>query len=76
MVITVRMGGLTYQIEHHQISSMPRPALSRASAIVKQFCQDHHVDYAETGLLPTYALIVAYLNEVGKAGSETSFTAQ
>lgn len=72
-IATAWMGGLNYQIEHHLFPSMPRPALSRASVIVKQFCRDHDIAYTETALPVAYARIIAFLNEVGKDGLRDPF---
>jgi fatty acid desaturase len=59
------LGGLNYQIEHHLFPSMPRPNLRRARPIVRAYCAEHAVSYAEVGLLGAYRIIVGYLNNVG-----------
>jgi fatty acid desaturase len=59
------MGGLNYQIEHHLFPSMPRPNLRRAQPIVRAFCREQGVSYAETGLFASYSIVVRYLNAVG-----------
>lgn len=64
-IMTFAMGGLNYQIEHHLFPSMPRPNLRRARAIVKPFCRQRDVPYAESSLLGAYAIVVRYLNRVG-----------
>ena len=43
------MGGLNYQIEHHLFPSMPRPNLKRVQPIVREYCAEHEVTYAEVG---------------------------
>lgn len=63
--MTFLMGGLNYQIEHHLFPSMPRPNLRRARDIVKPFCAQRAVPYAESSLLGAYAIVVRYLNRVG-----------
>ncbi|ACZ31803.1 fatty acid desaturase [Xylanimonas cellulosilytica DSM 15894] len=69
-VMTVLMGGLNYQIEHHLFPSMPRPHLTRARELVREHCASHGVPYTETGLLRSYAIVVRYLNEVGLAARD------
>ena len=59
------LGGLNYQIEHHLFPSMPRPNLKRARPIVRAYCLEHGVSYAEVGLFESYAIVVDYLNNVG-----------
>jgi fatty acid desaturase len=69
-VVDVAMGGLNYQIEHHLFPSMPRPNLRAARRIVRQYCDTHRVDYTETTLVRSYAVVVHYLNEVGLAARD------
>lgn len=64
-VLTVLMGGLNYQVEHHLFPSMPRPNLRRVQPAVRAFCADIGVPYAESGLLESYAIVVRHLNRVG-----------
>ncbi len=59
------LGGLNYQIEHHLFPSMPRPNLRHARPIVRAYCAEHGVSYAEVGLFQAYGIIVGYLNNVG-----------
>ncbi|HET9422103.1 MAG TPA: acyl-CoA desaturase [Nocardioides sp.] len=59
------LGGLNYQIEHHLFPSMPRPNLRYARPIVRAYCDEHRVSYAEVGLFEAYRIIVGYLNNVG-----------
>lgn len=63
--LDVAMGGLNHQIEHHLFPSMPNPALRRARPIVSAFCTQHGLPYHQTSLLNSYALALAYLDEVG-----------
>ena len=51
ILVDFLMGGLDYQIEHHLFPSMPRPNLKRAQPIVRAYCAEHGVPYAEVGLL-------------------------
>ncbi|MGP7961529.1 fatty acid desaturase family protein [Sanguibacter sp. A247] len=64
-VMSVLMGGLNFQIEHHLFPSMPRPHLARAAALVRERCAQLGVPYTETSLVRSYAIVVRYLNEVG-----------
>ena len=64
-MMTLAMGGLNYQIEHHLFPSMPRPNLRKAQAIVRNYCQDNAVDYEERRLPEAWAIVIRYLNKVG-----------
>jgi fatty acid desaturase len=59
------LGGLNYQIEHHLFPSMPRPNLRRAQPLVRAFCQEHGLPYAEASLVGSYAQAVRHLHAVG-----------
>ena len=59
------LGGLNYQIEHHLFPSMPRPNLRRAQALVRGFCREHGIAYAETSLVTSYRLTLRHLDTVG-----------
>ncbi|MCC6494781.1 MAG: acyl-CoA desaturase [Propionibacteriaceae bacterium] len=69
--MTILMGGLNYQIEHHLFPSLPRPHLSAARRMVRQHCRDQDVKYTETGLTEALAIVVRHLNEVGLAAPRT-----
>ncbi|MEY9951564.1 fatty acid desaturase [Leifsonia sp. EB34] len=64
------MGGLNYQIEHHLFPSMPRPHLRRAAPTIRAYCQDHGVQYTETGLFRSYVIVAGYINRVGLADKD------
>jgi len=70
---TALMGGLNYQVEHHLFPSMPRPHLSKARAIVRDYCASNNVPYTETSLGRSYAIVVEYLNRVGLAAGADPF---
>ncbi|MFB2586852.1 fatty acid desaturase family protein [Herbiconiux liukaitaii] len=72
-VMQTFMGGLNHQIEHHLFPNMPRPNLRRAQAIVKEYCRVHGIDYTETTLVRSYAIVVEYLNTVGLAAGGDPF---
>jgi fatty acid desaturase len=59
------LGGLNYQIEHHLFPNMPRPNLRRAQPLVRAFCAQHGLPYAEAGLFGSYAQAVRHLHAVG-----------
>ena len=59
------LGGLNYQIEHHLFPSMPRPSLRRAQRLVRGFCHEKGIAYAETSLVTSYRLTLGHLHSVG-----------
>jgi fatty acid desaturase len=63
--MSILMGGLNYQIEHHLFPSMPRPHLARAAGIVREHCANLGMPYTETSLVQSYAIVVRYFNKVG-----------
>ena len=67
--MTVLMGGLNYQIEHHLFPSMPRPHLAKARTLVRRHCKEHGVPYAENSLHEALAIVVRHMNEVGLTAS-------
>jgi fatty acid desaturase len=68
--MSVAMGGLNHQIEHHLFPSMPRPHLARARLIVREHCAALGLPYTETSLVRSYAIVVGYLNRVGLAARD------
>jgi fatty acid desaturase len=68
-VISLWMGGLNYQIEHHLFPSMARPQLKQTSVIVREWCDARGVTYTETKLSQAWGIIVSHMNEVGIAGA-------
>ena len=65
-VVDVALGGLNYQVEHHLFPNMPRGNLRRAQLIVRAYCAERGVPYAETGLVESYRQALAHLHEVGR----------
>ena len=61
----VLLGGLNYQIEHHLFPNMPRPNLRHAQPLVRAFCAQHGLPYAEASLLGSYAQAIRHLHAVG-----------
>ncbi|MFE3174691.1 fatty acid desaturase family protein [Amycolatopsis sp. NPDC059090] len=58
------LGGLNYQIEHHLFPGMPRANLRRAQPLVRAFCTDRGIEYAECGLFTTYRHVLNHLHDV------------
>ncbi|PWU49547.1 delta fatty acid desaturase [Micromonospora globispora] len=65
-VVDLALGGLNYQVEHHLFPNMPRANLRRAQPIVRAYCAERGVPYAETGLVESYRQALAHLHEVGR----------
>jgi fatty acid desaturase len=63
-LVDLVLGGLNYQIEHHLFPNMPRPNLGRAQPLIRAFCQDHDLPYAEASLFGSYAQAVRHLHTV------------
>ncbi len=64
-VVDVALGGLNYQIEHHLFPSMPSVNLPRVQPIVRDYCEELGVSYAETGLVESYAIALRHMHDVG-----------
>ncbi|HET6824943.1 MAG TPA: acyl-CoA desaturase [Amnibacterium sp.] len=63
--VTLGMGGLNYQIEHHLFPNMPSINLHRARPIVRDYCAELGVPYTETTLPKSWAIVVNYIHRVG-----------
>ncbi len=68
--MSLLMGGLNHQIEHHLFPSMPRPHLGRARELTIAHCVTHEVPYTETSLVRSYRIVIEYLNRVGLAARD------
>ncbi len=64
-LVSIFMGGLNYQIEHHLFPSMARPHLRKAQPLVSAYCAAQGVPYTRTSLWQAYRSVVGYLNTVG-----------
>ncbi|QDY10375.1 acyl-CoA desaturase [Micromonospora sp. HM134] len=64
--VDLALGGLNYQIEHHLFPNMPRGNLRRVQPLVKAYCIEQGISYAETGLIDSYRQGLAHLHEVGR----------
>jgi fatty acid desaturase len=69
-LMSIFMGGLNYQVEHHLFPSMARPHLRRAQPLVAAYCADQGVPYTQTSLWRAYRSIIGYLNTVGLRGKD------
>jgi fatty acid desaturase len=63
--MSILMGGLNFQVEHHLFPSMPRPHLIRTRELVRAHCAQIGLPYTETSLVQSYRIVIRYLNEVG-----------
>ncbi len=68
--VSIFMGGLNYQIEHHLFPSMARPHLRKAQPLVSAYCAANGVPYTQTNLLQAYKAVISYLNNVGLRGKD------
>jgi fatty acid desaturase len=71
-LVDLALGGLNYQIEHHLFPSMPRPNLRLAQPIIRRFCHQHGLTYAETSLTDSYAQTLRHLHSVGSSPSSAT----
>jgi fatty acid desaturase len=69
-LVSIFMGGLNYQIEHHLFPSMARPQLRKAQPLVSAYCAAQGVPYTRTSLWHAYHAVIDYLNTVGLRGRE------
>jgi fatty acid desaturase len=65
LLVSAALGGLNFQIEHHLFPGMPSPNLRRARPMVRAYCEELGVDYAECGLIASWAQAMRHLHEVG-----------
>src|SRR4029450_140343 len=66
--MSMLMGALNYQIEHHLFPSMARPALRKVQPLVAAYCAAQGVPYTQLTLWQSYRVIIRYLNSVGLRG--------
>ena len=70
--MSILMGGLNYQIEHHLFPSMARPYLRKVQPLVAAYCAAEGVPYTQTSLWQSYRVVIRYLNSVGLRGRTPS----
>lgn len=63
--MTVFMGGLNHQVEHHLFPSMARPHLAAARRLVREVCVRDGIPYTETTLGRAYQQVIAHMHRVG-----------
>jgi fatty acid desaturase len=63
--MTIFMGGLNHQVEHHLFPSMARPHLATARRMVREVCAREGIPYTETSLARAYQQVIAYMQRVG-----------
>ncbi|MGO8874975.1 MAG: fatty acid desaturase family protein [Acidimicrobiales bacterium] len=63
-LVTLMLGGLNYQIEHHLFPTMPRPNLVRAQSLVRAFCVESELTYCEASVLGSYRQIISHVRAV------------
>jgi fatty acid desaturase len=68
--LSIAMGGLNHQVEHHLFPSMARPHLRRLAPLVAAHCEAEGVPYTQTTLREGYRQVVVYLNTVGLKGRD------
>ncbi|HEX6760839.1 MAG TPA: acyl-CoA desaturase [Propionibacteriaceae bacterium] len=68
--MSILMGGLNYQIEHHLFPSMARPYLRKVQPLVAAYCAAEGVPYTQTSLWQAYGVVIRYLNSVGLRGKD------
>ncbi len=69
-LVTALMGGLNHQVEHHLFPNMPRPHLRRARELVRAHCAAEGIPYTETSVFRSWAIVVRYLDEVGRVARD------
>lgn len=69
-LVSLFMGGLNYQVEHHLFPSMARPHLRKAQPLVSAYCAAEGVPYTQTTLWQAYRSVIGYLNSVGLRGKD------
>ena len=63
--LSVVMGGLNHQVEHHLFPSLARPHLRRLAPLVAAHCAAEGVPYTQTTLWQGYRQVITYLNTMG-----------
>jgi len=63
--MTILMGGLNFQIEHHLFPSMARPHLFAARRLVREASLREGIVYTETTIVEAYRVVLRYMKTVG-----------
>jgi fatty acid desaturase len=72
-LMSVFMGGLNYQIEHHLFPSIARPHLRKIQPLVAAHCAAEGVPYTQTTIWSAYRSVIGYLNTVGLVAGKDPF---
>lgn len=62
-------GGLDTQIEHHLFPTMPRANLRRARELVRPYCAELRIDYAEQSPWRAYRDVLRHLRDTGSGNA-------
>ncbi|HEY2565182.1 MAG TPA: acyl-CoA desaturase [Acidimicrobiales bacterium] len=62
-------GGLDTQIEHHLFQTMPRANLRRAREVVRPFCAERRIAYAEQSPWHAFRDVLHHLRATGASGA-------
>jgi fatty acid desaturase len=65
-LLSVVLGGLEHQIEHHLFPGIGQPRLDAARAIVKAFCAEHGLPHREVGFLAAHRAVLAQLASMAR----------
>ena len=65
--MSLLMGGLNYQVEHHLFPSMARPQLAKARRLVREVCSREGIAYTETTILEAFRVVQRYMSAVGRS---------
>ena len=64
-MITLLLGGLNYQIEHHLFPTMPRSNLAKSQRLVQNSVLANQVPYKASSLIDSYRQTLSHLRAVG-----------
>ena len=65
-VLSVVLGGLEHQIEHHLFPNIGQPKLRAARAIVTAFCAEHGLPHRAVGFLAAHRAVVGQLADMAR----------
>ncbi len=64
--LTMALGGLNYQIEHHLFPTMPMANLRRCRPLVQAYCLAHDMVYCESTLFRSYLTALRHLGRTSQ----------
>lgn len=65
-VLSIVLGGLEHQIEHHLFPSIGQPRLAAARAIVTAFCTEHGLPHREVGFFAAHRAVLGQLADMAR----------